>query len=431
MPLSSLLACLTLATGAGAPAENVSLDNEELKAAVAFWLPDIGPCAMAFSSGGKIADLIPGKSIGPAMFPLGSITKTFTAVLVMKMVELKLLNLTDKLSKFNFGIPGDDSITVEQLLTHTSGLPDYFHSVDPASESSLDKIISMIRDAATGSKLKRGSFFYSNTNYFLLGEICAEVGKAPLGALFQKYVCDPLDIKCQPERLESFDLNWYGGAGDLEGTVQGAATFAEAVSARDERLLRPESWALLESPHVQMSKPGGPLESYGYGTILSKLSIYSTLSHGGTIPENKGVDPFVSMLISRDNARLPMGFVAFTRTNFNSKNLNALYGAFEGVCATVDLKRWIIRFCNGVTDSDVTRMVAGGEIDPELGKAMTAQSLVPLRREIGTLKAFVVQAESVKLDSVTLDGVATGSAGTATVSARFGDDGRLLSFGFK
>ena len=60
-----------------------------------------------------------------SIFQIYSITKTFTSTMILKLVELNKLSVTDKLSKFYPGFPKGDSITIEHLLTHTSGIYDY------------------------------------------------------------------------------------------------------------------------------------------------------------------------------------------------------------------------------------------------------------------------------------------------------------------
>ena len=55
------------------------------------------------------------------IFQLGSITKQFTSAVILKLQEEKKLSVSDKLSKYFPGYPKGDSITIRQLLTHTSG----------------------------------------------------------------------------------------------------------------------------------------------------------------------------------------------------------------------------------------------------------------------------------------------------------------------
>lgn len=59
------------------------------------------------------------------IFQIYSVTKAFTATLVLKLVELQKLALSDKLTKFYPGFPKGDSITIEHLLSHTAGIFEY------------------------------------------------------------------------------------------------------------------------------------------------------------------------------------------------------------------------------------------------------------------------------------------------------------------
>jgi len=73
------------------------------------------------------ANLESGAKITPdTVFDLGSLSKQFTAIAVLDLVNRKKLDITDRLSKFFEGFPRyADDITVEDLIHHTSGLPDY------------------------------------------------------------------------------------------------------------------------------------------------------------------------------------------------------------------------------------------------------------------------------------------------------------------
>ena len=63
-------------------------------------------------------------------FLIYSITKTITSTVILKLVEKKLLSLNDRLSRFYPQFPRGDSITIEQLLSHTSGVYDYTRGIE-------------------------------------------------------------------------------------------------------------------------------------------------------------------------------------------------------------------------------------------------------------------------------------------------------------
>jgi len=158
------------------------------------------------------------------------------------------------------------------------------------------------------------------------------------------------------------------------------------------------------------------------------MSIYPALSHGGTIPASGGEAAYVSMLIARPDKQCPISLAAFRRIEWDSSATNALYGAFASVCATTDLKRWIQTFCKGVSAAQISGYVSGGLINADFGNRMSPNALASLKVRIGVLKSYIVQNELVHGDSIQLVGIATGSAGSATISAQFGPNGRLDGF---
>src|SRR5919112_3100601 len=62
-------------------------------------------------------------------FRVGSITKTFTATIVLQLVQRHLLRLDDRLDRYVKGIPAGRQITIRQLLNHTSGIPDTSNAI--------------------------------------------------------------------------------------------------------------------------------------------------------------------------------------------------------------------------------------------------------------------------------------------------------------
>jgi CubicO group peptidase (beta-lactamase class C family) len=112
------------------------------------------------------------------IFQVGSITKEFTAAVILKLAEKKKLSLTDHLSKYEPGFPGGDNIIVQDLLTHTSGIFNYSDMKDIWEKSSeptdehavVDFLKSKTLDFKPGEK-----FSYSNSNYMLLAYIIQKV----------------------------------------------------------------------------------------------------------------------------------------------------------------------------------------------------------------------------------------------------------------
>jgi CubicO group peptidase (beta-lactamase class C family) len=126
-------------------------------------------------------------------FRIASLSKTFTAAAIELLIARGKLSLKDLLSKYVSGIPNGDKITVEQLLTHKSGVGE----LDAAD---------MYRDCLTNEELIRRlrvapplfppgtASHYSNEGYFLLAMISEKVSGIPYAAFLQKNVFDPLRL---------------------------------------------------------------------------------------------------------------------------------------------------------------------------------------------------------------------------------------------
>lgn len=130
-------------------------------------------------------------------YRIGSITKTFTAVLVLKAMDEKKINLDEKLSKYYPTIKNADKITIEDLLYHRSGIhsftddDDYENwSTQPKTKEELINIISK-----GNSEFEPGSKFkYSNPNFILLSFILEDIYKKTYADLLQEKIIKPLGL---------------------------------------------------------------------------------------------------------------------------------------------------------------------------------------------------------------------------------------------
>jgi CubicO group peptidase (beta-lactamase class C family) len=140
-----------------------------------------------------------GAAIGErSNFRLASLTKQFTAAAVMLLARDGKLRYDDTLDRFFPRFPAyGRAVTVRQLLTHTSGLPDYEALMDGGPWSAERQI----QDAEVFQLLmrqKKGKFAggtswsYSNSGYVLLGLIVAKVSGEPLGGFLRRRIFEPL-----------------------------------------------------------------------------------------------------------------------------------------------------------------------------------------------------------------------------------------------
>src|SRR6186997_2017452 len=132
------------------------------------------------------------------IFQLGSVTKQFTSAVILKLQEEKKLSVSDKLSKYFPGYPKGDSITIEHLLTHTSGIYNYtndgdFMTTEVTKPASREKMMALFTnkplDFSPGT-----SWNYSNSGYSLLGYIIEAVTKKPYYQAVRKYIFTPLHM---------------------------------------------------------------------------------------------------------------------------------------------------------------------------------------------------------------------------------------------
>ena len=132
---------------------------------------------------------------------IGSITKMFTAALVMQLFEQGLLSLDDTLDKW-YGFPDAARITLRQMLNHTSGLPDYTQDMRFYARTILfpkvpwqpEQLVELIEGRPLlfdpGSK-----HFYSNTNYLLLGRILEKVTSKSYFVLLREMIFTPYGLQ--------------------------------------------------------------------------------------------------------------------------------------------------------------------------------------------------------------------------------------------
>lgn len=236
-------------------------------------------------------------------FRLGSVTKQFTAVAVLQLQQQGQLNLDDTLSTYLPDYPHGDRITIENLLNHTSGIPNFtsFDDYQQVMRRDLSppEIIDRFKDMDLG--FQPGSqYSYSNSNYVLLGHLIEQISGQSYASFLREHVFDPLGMDDSgydrratilSHRAEGYNMNAQGelvnaafidmsipyAAGALYSTVDDLHKWDRALDT--DRLL---SASLRE----QMFTPGKG--DYGYGWIIDEYASHKRISHGG------GVNGFVS-----------------------------------------------------------------------------------------------------------------------------------------
>jgi len=269
---------------------------------------------------------------------LGSITKQFTATAILLLAEEGKLKLSDPITTFlpDYPMQGK-TITIEHLLTHTSGIvnytskPDYVGGMtrDLTPAAMIDSFKNDPLDFEPGTRMS-----YSNSGYFLLGAIIEKVSGQSYARFVEQRIFKPLGMthtayegseRVKPGRAAGHSMGEGGfkaaaplsmtqpyAAGSLVSTVDDLAKWDAAISAG--KLLKRENWnRAMTAYQLADGKPTG----YGYGWAIGALRGTPLISHGGAIngfstfalrlPEKK---VYVAVLGNSDGGLIPPEFVA-------------------------------------------------------------------------------------------------------------------------
>ena len=155
--------------------------------------------SVLFSRGYGLRDRLHHRPVtAQTVFPVGSITKQFTAACVLQLVARGKIRLDAHVSKYLPNAPHGNEITVRELLDQTSGLPDYLEN-KPLLASIMSGTVGP-RSVASMVALVDGhplhfppgtKYEYSNTNYALAGMLVAKIGGMPYAQYLQRNVFTP------------------------------------------------------------------------------------------------------------------------------------------------------------------------------------------------------------------------------------------------
>lgn len=311
------------------------------------------------------------------VFKIASVTKQFTAVAILKLVEQGKIGLQDSLQKYIPDFPSKGhTITIEHLLTHTSGIRDYmqidFRGInmerwDYTPKQLIDSFKHYALAFEPGTK-----FSYSNSGYYLLGYIIEKVS----GKSYQRYVQDnlltPLGLTHSffdmgnnliPNRVNGYRQEstayvnadfWspslaYAAGGLLSNTEDLYNWFKGLLSYK---IIKKGSLEKTFTPFTL--KDGSPL-TYGYGWYIQHMSSIKSIEHSGKMngftsnaiyyPQQ---DVYIAVLFNCENApkdeiskevsEIVLGQTLQTGTKQSDKTLNTYIGTYN---LTTDPKRSI------------------------------------------------------------------------------------------
>lgn len=136
---------------------------------------------------------------GATKYKIGSISKTFTATMIMQLVEEKKIVLTTKLNRFFPKIDQSDKITIEHLLYQRTGIKDYANAdatlTDVLGKPNTKELILKKIENYSSMFEPDSQHEYSNSNYFILGLIIEKATKKSFAENFKKRISDKLELK--------------------------------------------------------------------------------------------------------------------------------------------------------------------------------------------------------------------------------------------
>lgn len=266
--------------------------------------PDTPGCAVAVSQHGKLivnraygaADLERDVALSPnSIFDIGSTRKQFIAASVLLLVEEKRLSLSDDIHKFFPELPDyGHKITIDHLLTHTSGIRDWT-ALLPLAGGDADVLTLILRQR--GLNFTPGEeWSYSNSGYVLLTEIVARTSGMSFSEFARKRLFEPLGMKSTVYREDMLDVIKnralaYAKAGNgwkldmLLGKERGKgailSTAADLVIWNDALTSRSLGAFVTEKLHEQATLNNGRKLNYARGLIVSSYRGGPLVSHSG------------------------------------------------------------------------------------------------------------------------------------------------------
>ena len=248
------------------------------------------------------------KNTVDSKFLIGSVSKSYTALMVLILVDEGLIDLNATINTYipQYEGPGKNRATIHQMLTHTSGIPD--HGAIPNLVKKRvrwmydsDQYLELVKETAL--KFEPGTGFqYSGIAYNLLAIICEKVTKTSFAELLKQRIFVPLhmndsslnnNLDINPKRangyeyylLEGYKLPSYlsmdhcKGSGGILSTVEDMAKFNNECF--DAQTLIPKSlYKKMFTPHVK------DWQYYGYGWWIDTIDVNGSkktlISHGGS-----------------------------------------------------------------------------------------------------------------------------------------------------
>ncbi|MBL7888292.1 MAG: serine hydrolase [Bacteroidia bacterium] len=238
------------------------------------------------------------------VFWIASIGKEFTAVVILQLVEQGKLNLQDEITKYIPDYPTQGyKITIEHLLTHTSGIHNFSGMEDPEKKLAFDCTPTEVIDFFKNMPMRfppGTKWEYSNSGYFLLGYIIEKISGKTYEEYLEENIFKPAGMtnslfasnkKIVKNRVGSYSFGNNGfensrflnmthvySAGAIQSTVGDFFKWHQAVHSY--KLLKKET---LDKAFTRYKLTDGTEVDYGYGRRLGYVYDSPSIWHGGSI----------------------------------------------------------------------------------------------------------------------------------------------------
>lgn len=235
------------------------------------------------------------------IFPILSITKSFTALVVLKLQEQKKLSVNDKLSKYLPDFPNANRITVEQLITHTSGIYNFTDDIGeedsalvnhPVTKQFMLDFISKKPFAYSPGK----GFGYNNSGFYLAGIVIEKASGKSYEENIRELIFNPLnmhhsgfDFNNLNENIKAKGYQFFSAsqrkpytyidstvsysAGSIYSTTTDMYKWTEAIAKK--QLLSSASWKYAFKHTAS---------DYGFGFRINQFSGHDYIKHSGGYP---------------------------------------------------------------------------------------------------------------------------------------------------
>jgi CubicO group peptidase (beta-lactamase class C family) len=320
------------------------------------------------------------------IFRIGSITKQYTAVAILQLVEQGKISLQDSIQKFITEFPNKgQTITIGNLLTHTSGISDYgaldFHipnaiRIDFPTKQIIDSLDQLPLEFTPGSK-----FSYSNSNYFLLAYIIQEVSGKSYMEYLTENIFEPASLSHtyydSPTEIIAGRVNGYSkinskyynagyismslvfGAGALLSNVDDMYKWHEALY--HGKLIKLET---LQKAFTPFKLSNGTSSEYGYGWFIKNRNGSKSIEHSG------GIDGFQSDEIYFPEQDI---FIATLYNSVNEGGSDMSFMALDNDIATLCLGKQLEKSIS-VDTEELKKYVGVYESDPQHPAIITLEN---------------------------------------------------------